>query len=70
MESYVSFHLSNGEQAPKSFLREYRATISFVMCEKKRMGFSSSAQKHMLNKISHITKESKEAKNRRDTNIL
>jgi hypothetical protein len=70
MKSYVSFHLSNDEQAPKSFLRECRATISFVMCEKKGMGFSPSNQKHMLNKISHITKESKEAKNRRDTNIL
>jgi hypothetical protein len=44
--------------------------ISFVMCEKKGRYFSPSAQKHMLNKISHITKKSKEEKNRRDTNIL
>jgi hypothetical protein len=36
--------------------------ISFVMCEKKERCFSPSAQKRMLNKISHITKENKEAK--------
>jgi hypothetical protein len=36
--------------------------ISFVMCEKKGMCFSPSAQKHILNIISHITKESKEEK--------
>jgi hypothetical protein len=69
MQSYVSFHLSNSEKAPKSFLREYSAMISFVMCEKKGRCFSPSAQKHMLNKISHITKQSKEAKIG-DTNIL
>jgi hypothetical protein len=47
---------------PESFLREYRATISFIMCEKKRRFFSPLVQKHMLNKISHIIKENKEAK--------
>jgi hypothetical protein len=70
MQSYISFHLSNGEKATKLFLRECTTMISFVMCEKKGRYFSPSAQKHMLNKISHITKKSKEEKNRRDTNIL
>jgi hypothetical protein len=36
--------------------------ISFVMCEKKERCFSPLAQKRVLYKISHITKESKEAK--------
>jgi hypothetical protein len=30
MQSYDLFHLSNGEKAPKSFLRECKAMIYFT----------------------------------------
>jgi hypothetical protein len=61
MQSYDSFHLSDNKKTLKTFLRECGAMISFVMSEKRKV-FFTFAQKSILNKIRHITKQSKEAK--------
>jgi hypothetical protein len=56
MQSHDSLHPRNSVKTPKTFLRECRYTLSFVICETKGRCFLPSAQKHMLNKSSHITK--------------
>jgi hypothetical protein len=42
-QRYDLFHLGDSIKTPKTFLREYRARISFEMCEQKGRCFSPSA---------------------------
>jgi hypothetical protein len=55
---------------PKSFLREYRDTISFVMCEKKRRFFRLWLKTHVKQNFTHHKRKQRRKNEVRSTNIL
>jgi hypothetical protein len=60
MQSNISFHLSNGEKAAKSFLGEYRATFHFTSVMVK---ISEVIPKRMQSYVSfHLSNDEKAPK--------